>query len=245
MSGSVISQRYMHPRLGEIAVRTLSTARRFSGRVRGGIVHVTVPRGVSADEFTRALDSMEPALQRALRRSASPYCHGYRFATSGWSFELVRSEDILPVNIRSTVERTPDGFHITFAYGTELDFSDPSHAKFMSSRISDRARDYTQLHIVPEALRIADELGCRQAEIKVSRGLRVLGHCSSSGVVALSEKIAFLPADLRRYIITHELAHLSHMNHSAAFYALWEQYMGCPVRPMRKRLRGFVWPVQS
>ncbi|MDO4320529.1 MAG: DUF45 domain-containing protein [Bacteroidales bacterium] len=243
MTAWVKSQHYMDRELGEVSVRVLATARQFTARVRGGIVHLTIPRGVTPEEYNRIFDSMKPRLREALDRVVSPYCDGFRFETSGWSFELRRSEIVPPLHIVSTAKQTDGNIHYVFEYGTGLDFSDTGHARFMSGRISDRARDITLGFIIDRARDIARRLGCRPAGIKVSRGLRVLGHCTSRGVVSLSEKIAFLPDELRDYVITHELAHLTHMDHSADFYALWERYYGRPVAPLRRQLRGFVWPV--
>ena len=52
------------------------------------------------------------------------------------------------------------------------------------------------------------------------------GSCSTKKNLNFSYRVAFLPAEIRDYIIIHELSHLVHMNHSAAFWSLVSQY--CP-----------------
>ncbi len=52
-----------------------------------------------------------------------------------------------------------------------------------------------------------------------------------------------LPVELRRYIITHELAHLTHFDHSPDFHTLWRRYLGCDPAGLRPILRKFKWPV--
>lgn len=231
------------PQLGQVHVRILSTARRITARVSGGIVRMTVPPGLTAGELDKAVDSMRPALLDALRRMAVPYRDGYAFDTCDWGFTLIRDSLTPPLSVAVTTAHDGDRTVAEIHYGTALDFSVPAHARFMSDHICVLARHIARTRIIPAACGIAASLGCRPRVIKVSRGLRVLGHCSASGEIALSEKTAFLPADLRRYIVTHELAHLTHMDHSAAFTALWESYLGEPHRAMRARLRGFEWPV--
>ena len=53
----------------------------------------------------------------------------------------------------------------------------------------------------------------------------------------------FLPEPLVRYIICHELAHLTHMNHSPEFHALVNTYTNGQEKVLEQQLKRFVWPI--
>ena len=74
--------------------------------------------------------------------------------------------------------------------------------------------------------------------------MRKLGHCTTGKVIQLSRAVMMLPPDLVDLVICHELAHLTHMDHSAAFHALCNSYLGGRERSLDKRLRSFNWPVR-
>ncbi len=52
------------------------------------------------------------------------------------------------------------------------------------------------------------------------------GHCTSDGVVQINPMLMLAPANVCDYVITHELCHLRHRNHSAHFWQLVEKH--CP-----------------
>ena len=50
------------------------------------------------------------------------------------------------------------------------------------------------------------------------------GSCSMRGNISLNAKLLLLPPEVVRYVLVHELAHLKHMNHSAAFWHYVEKF---------------------
>ena len=48
------------------------------------------------------------------------------------------------------------------------------------------------------------------------------GSCSNAGTISLNWRLILLPYELGNYVLCHELAHLKHMNHSAAFWNFLE-----------------------
>ncbi len=46
------------------------------------------------------------------------------------------------------------------------------------------------------------------------------GSCSAKKLISLNQKLLFLPENLVRYIIIHELCHTVHLNHSRRFWQL-------------------------
>lgn len=52
------------------------------------------------------------------------------------------------------------------------------------------------------------------------------GSCSSQGRIRLSWRLIFAPADVRKYVVAHEVAHLVHLDHGANFKALERRLYG-------------------
>lgn len=50
------------------------------------------------------------------------------------------------------------------------------------------------------------------------------GSCSMQRNISLNAKLLLLPPKIVRYVLVHELSHLKHMNHSAAFWQYVEQF---------------------
>ena len=51
------------------------------------------------------------------------------------------------------------------------------------------------------------------------------GSCNQNGAINLNIKLLFLPAQLIRYVMLHELCHTKHMHHNRAFWHCLQQHL--------------------
>ncbi|ADV46680.1 M48 family metallopeptidase [Nitratifractor salsuginis] len=64
------------------------------------------------------------------------------------------------------------------------------------------------------------------------------GSCSSRNNLSLNTRLLLCPIELQEYVVLHELCHIRHKNHSAAFWALVERWMP-DWKARRKALRSY------
>ena len=63
------------------------------------------------------------------------------------------------------------------------------------------------------------------------------GSCSSQGKIRLSWRLILAPPSVRRFVVAHEVAHLVHLDHSAAFKALEARLYGPGLAEAKTLLR--------
>lgn len=73
---------------------------------------------------------------------------------------------------------------------------------------------------------LAKEFGLRPATLQIRRQRTRWGSCSRKGAISLNVCGVFQRPEVLRYLMLHELAHLRHMNHSAAYWG--EVQSMCP-----------------
>ncbi len=62
------------------------------------------------------------------------------------------------------------------------------------------------------------------------------GSCSKKGNLNFNYKLAFLPVELRDYVIVHEICHIKEFNHGRGFWDLVKETVP-DYKEVRKRLR--------
>ena len=72
--------------------------------------------------------------------------------------------------------------------------------------------------LTPWLANLADQTGLRYADVAIKNQRTRWGSCSTAGRISLNCKLLFLPRDLVRYVMLHELCHLLESNHSERFW---------------------------
>jgi len=93
----------------------------------------------------------------------------------------------------------------------------PEH---LPRRIDDWLRKHAKSEIAPRAQNYADMLELDFKGITVRDQKTRWGSCSSTGRLNFSWRLIMMPETVMNYVIAHEVAHLRHMNHSAAFWSV-------------------------
>ena len=89
--------------------------------------------------------------------------------------------------------------------------------------------------LVPRVHELSARAGIAAPEVMISSAMARWGSCNSRREMRLAWRLVKAPRELIDYVICHELAHLRHMNHSAAFWAEVERQLPGHAA-LRKRL---------
>lgn len=225
-----------HPKLGRVIVSIRINSRRASARWRNGLVYLNVPATLCSAEINNLLDQFTPKLLAC--RPTLRYTAPMQLNFSGVEF-LIRRQNFAPTKILTKISISTCVLEI----GNDIDLDTDLATRSISKILCLIAHKIAPTIILPRARVLASKLGCRPADWKISKGFRTLGTCSSTGVISLSYAILFLPDELRDYIICHELAHLTEMNHSPRFHQLLNRYLDGRESILTAQLRKFQWPV--
>ena len=74
--------------------------------------------------------------------------------------------------------------------------------------------------------REAEKMGVRYQSVNISSAKGKWGSCSGDNRIVYSYHLLFAPEEIIAYVAVHELCHVRHKNHSAAFWAEVAKY--CP-----------------
>ncbi|MDE6651830.1 MAG: M48 family metallopeptidase [Paramuribaculum sp.] len=225
-----------HPSLGEVTVTLNPRAKRISGRWKLGKVLITAPASVSDKRLEQAIDSLS---QKLIERKST-----FKYSEN----QIINSEDISFAIIRQNFR--PDSIIVSPALpvtkiqvGSNIDLYSHSATVAISKALNSAAYRFAPTILLPRAKALALSVGANPAGWKIGKGLRTLGTCSSTRIITLSSTLVFMPQELRDYIVFHELAHLSEMNHSAAFHSICNRYCKGREAELRAKLKNFPYPV--
>ncbi|WP_085907883.1 M48 family metallopeptidase [Kiloniella majae] len=98
-----------------------------------------------------------------------------------------------------------------------------SHTEHLPRRVRDFLKRQVRFEIDLRAREKAAKIDKKIAAIRIKDTTSRWGSCSTKGNLNFSWRLIFSPEEVLDYVVAHEVAHLEHMNHSPAFWALVDQ----------------------
>lgn len=220
---------------GRFTVIFSSRRKRVGFRVNDtGHLEVYAPCGLSETQIRKVLDANSSLVERAFAEYARRippverrYVEGELFPFLGKQFPLRFSSRLLLVS--------DETFFVP--RGTPVQVREDLEKLYRRNA----------LPLLQEKCRIfGASRGLLPASVGITGAVTRWGSCSSRKHISFCWKIMLLPEELADYIVCHELAHLRHLDHSRAFWALTEE-LSPGALAKRKKLRELpeLWPLPS
>ena len=93
-------------------------------------------------------------------------------------------------------------------------------AEFLPRRVNDFLRAEAKRRFTIQAVEKAASAGLVPSRVTVKDTRTRWGSCSPEGVLMFCWRLVMAPPFVQDYVVAHEVAHLRHMNHRPAFWAL-------------------------
>ncbi|MCM1347888.1 MAG: M48 family metallopeptidase [Firmicutes bacterium] len=232
--------RLSHPTFGAIAVTPRRNMTRIIVRAAGaGSYKASVPFGIDLQQARPII--LELVERLALKQSRKPP-FSYQ---PGWIYSYPEGE--IRILTGSSKPRhiviRPNGNDIEVFLGTELPPSDSAVIDTIRKGLLRLAQRISARILLPQAAERAAQLGLHNIAWETGHATSQLGCCYRRGRrIRLSGLLLFLPVELRLYVINHELAHLTHHNHSTQFHELCNSYCLGRETELARLLKAWNWP---
>lgn len=229
---------YRHKAFGTYHLTVRANLRTLRARVVDGEVRVSCPAFIAADELSAWLDKIAPKLQAAVKAAPTHTV----FAPGTVFYCMDKPVTISTSRIKqNTVWVSPagDGYAINLSEG--LDAGDVRVRRAVTDMLGRVAKAQ-----FPNLLAVANSEARRlrlAPDFDIAHGRNVRGTCyPGRNLITFSWRLCYMPAHLRLHTIRHELAHLTHPNHSAQFHALLNEYCGGGEAALSHELRHYALP---
>lgn len=194
---------------------TLVRSRRKTASIyieRDGKVSVLVPEELTPSQIEDVLESKRKWIYRNLaewqdlnaRKVERDYVNGEGFLYLGRSYRLKLVSDLeKPLMLR-------DGYFWLRTTNGSIPDADEAFKEFF--------REKGQLRIPPRVDYYQAKMGVESKAVKIMDLKHRWASCSAGGNLNFHWKCMMAPLTIIDYIVVHELAHLIHPNHTAAFW---------------------------
>lgn len=213
----MIAKEINDPEFGIIPIKRVAYSKHVRVRVAAdGQLKATMPRLAPIFLLRQLIDNSRLELRKAVTINPSKsrqYFDGDNIGASHKIFLKRTSPSQAKIKDQSILWQVPEG----------EDESSKTHQDIVRKAVR-KALDKESKAYLPRRLSyLATNGGFSYNSIRFSNAKGRWGSCSNHKVISLNVALMNLPKEIIDYVITHELSHTVHLNHSKEFWLLVQQ----------------------
>lgn len=231
---------------GEIILHTRANMRHLTARWHNGVLLVNKPPHVTFDKTYLFIDEYREKIRSLRKKTLERYTQVITRYKIGQRITCFRGEVLIcaiDCRPRFTGYKRDENGNMFIFISSKDDIDTDIKQQAISSALKELMKRTAPHVLIPFAHEVAKEIGVSPKEFVIGRGFRKLGHCTAQKTIQLSANLMFMPEELVRYIICHELAHLTEMNHGQAFHTLCNRYCNGNEKNLIRSLKAFSYPL--
>lgn len=219
--------------IGDVLIIRNRNAKRFIFRERENQLVMTVPYHTSIHIIERVIAQNKESIRTLLTKKSQQIIDlNYHIDTDFFALEL--KEGLLNRFLLSE-----DGNKIQIIVPPNTDFRSPNNQQWLVNVIEQSLRKRAQQILPNKVYGYATSFNLEVNSIKINLSKGRWGSCSSKKNINLSAYLLLLPERLINYVILHELAHLTEMNHSSKFWTLLDNYTDGHAKQLTNELKNY------
>ena len=226
-----------YPGLGEIHINVNARSRRFTFRVKEGVLCVTVPNRTSKRDLARCIEEMLPKLKTLVQKHKTltpdiSFYDGFSYSSQRFSLSIVCAD------VKRPFARLLNG-QLTITCRQGQNFNDPEFKQWIIKIIEKSLCYEAKKHLPIRLHELSLQHGFTYCDVKVKNTHSRWGSCSMRRSINLSCYLLLLPTHLCDYVMLHELCHTVEMNHGPRFWDLMNSLTGNKAKLLRAEMKTY------
>lgn len=230
---SISSSVWEDSELGVLRLHVNARARRLVFRAKVDGLHVTLPKGTTAADLRRAIDSLRPKLREACSSQSPVFIDlSYRIDTDWIHLGVAQGE-------RDCFLLRTEGASVRVICPPDTDFADEHMQGWLRKVVGEALRSRAKVVLPPRLQMLAKQNGLTYRSVKINSSTTRWGSCSTRQDINLSYYLMLLPLKLVDYVLLHELTHTRVMAHNERFWAMLDCFTNGQSSVLRNELKNF------
>ncbi len=220
---------------GTIIIHQHATARHIIYRIKLGQVIITVPPKLPISTILSHIDQDREKIKRLIEKKHRPLQIGDILITHSFTIHIVSHQSS---EIRFS-------FHerlLTISCPASIPADDIHLQQSLKKGICRFLHQAASTYLPQKVELLSRQVNVSYSSVSISHGRQRLGKCDIRRNITLSYHLMLLPDRLIDYVIYHELAHISEMNHSKRFHEICNRYCNGQEKTLEKELKQFPFP---